>query len=183
MTTNEFDLAFERAYRSHAADVLAYCLRRTDAATAEDIAAETFTVAWRRRAILPSESLPWLLAVARRVLANHYRATKRGAELITQLGANAVAATQQLDESPPVLAALARLTEAEQEVLLLPAWEGLATAQAAEVVGCSAVAFRLRAMRARRRLRQALAELNQQDEPTPRATSTQHKAITAKEPW
>jgi hypothetical protein len=39
---------FERLFADHARDVLAYALRRTDAATVEDVVAEVFAVAWRR---------------------------------------------------------------------------------------------------------------------------------------
>ena len=38
---------FEELYRTHAGKVLAYPLRRTTAATADDVVAEVFLAAWR----------------------------------------------------------------------------------------------------------------------------------------
>jgi len=54
--------------------------------------------------------------------------------------------------------ALAGLSETEREVLLLSAWEELSSAEAARVLGCSATAYRIRLHRARRRLRERLAQ-------------------------
>ncbi|HWH19880.1 MAG TPA: sigma-70 family RNA polymerase sigma factor, partial [Solirubrobacterales bacterium] len=53
-------------------------------------------------------------------------------------------------------AALAKLEEAEREVLRLVAWEGLSTRDGAQVVGCSPGAFRVRLHRARRKLEREL---------------------------
>ena len=51
---------------------------------------------------------------------------------------------------PLVTSALRRLSPAEREVLLLVAWDDLTPAQGAETLGISAVAFRVRLLRARR---------------------------------
>ena len=67
-------------YVSHFDAVLGYALRRTDRAEdAADVTAETFLVAWRRLAHVPTgtETRPWLYGVARRVLANHRRGDHR----------------------------------------------------------------------------------------------------------
>ena len=65
---------FEALWRAHYADVFAFALRRLgDEAAAGDLAAETFTVAWRRFDFAPDHSRAWLLAIARRLLANHRR--------------------------------------------------------------------------------------------------------------
>ena len=54
-------------------------------------------------------------------------------------------------------AALAQLSDADRETLLLTAWEGLEPNEAAVSLGISAPAFRMRLTRARRRLRTAMA--------------------------
>ena len=65
--------------------------------------------------------------------------------------------------------AWARLSAAEQEVISLAVWEGLGSAQAGAVVGCSATAYRLRLSRARRALRRHLDEAT--SSASPRRTS------------
>jgi RNA polymerase sigma-70 factor, ECF subfamily len=80
-----FELLFERHRRS----VLGYALRRVDEpADAADVLAETFLVAWRRLGGVPEgdDARPWLLAVARRVLANQRRGERRRDSLAERLG-------------------------------------------------------------------------------------------------
>src|SRR6266540_1230 len=73
---SRFDVAFD----SHYLMVLAFAIRRMESrAEAEDVAAETFAVAWRRRDAMPDAPLPWLYAVALRVIANHRRSSRRRA--------------------------------------------------------------------------------------------------------
>ena len=45
---------------------------------ADEIAAETFLVAWRKFDALPSDPLPWLYGVARNVVARQYEAVAGG---------------------------------------------------------------------------------------------------------
>jgi RNA polymerase sigma-70 factor (ECF subfamily) len=67
---------FEALFRAHAGRVRSYVARRV-AEGRDDAVAETFTVAWRRLEDVPEDALPWLLGVARRVLANQGRAAQR----------------------------------------------------------------------------------------------------------
>jgi DNA-directed RNA polymerase specialized sigma24 family protein len=59
--------------------------------------------------------------------------------------------------------ALARLSPGDREALLLIGWEGLANDDAARVMGCSAVAFKVRLHRARRRLARLLDTADRAD--------------------
>ena len=59
--------------------------RRIGADEAEDVLAETFLVAWRRRDDVPDDALPWLYAVAGNVLRNRTRAQRRRAALSARL--------------------------------------------------------------------------------------------------
>lgn len=154
---------FERCFRAHYASVLVFAMRRlAGREAAEDAVAETFAVAWRRRDRIPEPALPWLYAVALRVIANQYRSNRRRRNLDVRLaheaGAGVPAAdpTEALGRRDAFFAAFARLGEGEREVLRLTAWEGLSTADAARVVGCSAGAFRVRLHRARRKLAKQL---------------------------
>jgi RNA polymerase sigma-70 factor (ECF subfamily) len=142
---------------AHTAAVLAYALRRTSRDDAADVVAETFLVAWRRLDDVDERSaLPWLYAVARRVLLSQQRATRRQQAIAERVAGGLPEASETAFGSPRVLEALAALSEAEREVLLLTAWEELSSAHAAKVLGCSATAYRIRLHRARKRLRERL---------------------------
>lgn len=81
------DDRFEALYARHFGDVLAYTLRRAPRALAQDATAETFLVVWRRLDDVPDNPLPWLLAVARKSLANQRRSAHRQHVLIERLAA------------------------------------------------------------------------------------------------
>ena len=124
--------------------------------------ADTFLVAWRRLDSLGEDPLPWLLGVARRVLANQHRAERRRGALTARLGS--VLPGPAPDWDPPaamsdeLAVAMVRLSPQEREALLLVAWEGLEPGRAARAAGCSAAAFRGRLHRARRHVAAALAD-------------------------
>lgn len=147
----------EALWASHQQQVHAYALRRTDPANADDVLAETFAVAWRRLGDVPDDALPFLLATARRVLANQRRGDQRRGALRDRLQADAVAAAPLLPDGA-LAAALGQLSQTDAELLLLIAWEGLSGAEAARVVGCAPATVHVRLHRARRRLARALAE-------------------------
>ena len=77
--------AFEELFTGHYWAVRAYVLRRVPAASAEDVLAETFLVAWRRLDSLAEDPLPWLFGVARRLMANQQRAERRRGALTARL--------------------------------------------------------------------------------------------------
>jgi RNA polymerase sigma-70 factor (ECF subfamily) len=153
-------------FTSHAADVYAFALRRTSRSAAQDAVSETFLVAWRRLDSVPETPKPWLLGVARRVLANQRRADRRQIALRTRMGSPPPNATEHdtaelADSAVPhsdstVLSALAALPAAERDAITLIAWDGLSADEAATVLGCSRAAFYVRVHRARRRLASAL---------------------------
>jgi RNA polymerase sigma-70 factor, ECF subfamily len=154
---------FDRLFAAHFDAVRAYAWRR-DPSTADDVAAETFLVAWRRLDAVPADSLPWLIGVARKVRLNVLRAERRRAALDARLGSVPAvpAAEHELSVSEDVRAALAALSERDREVVLLAAWEGLDTAGIARALGCSRANASLRLFRARKRLAALLS-----DDPAP----------------
>lgn len=161
----------EALFAQHAGVVRAYALRRIDPATADDVVSEVFVVAFRRLQDIPDDALPWLLATARRVLANHRRAAGRRAALTTQLGAiQAPASRDEIAGERELLRALASLSDRDREVLLLVAWEELDPVSAAVAVGCSRATFAVRLHRARRRLAAAIANSGRETELTMRPT-------------
>jgi RNA polymerase sigma-70 factor (ECF subfamily) len=130
---------FEALYRAHAGAVQTYVRRRAGVEGADDLLAEVFLVAWRRLDDVPEDPLPWLLGVARRVLANRRRGAWREAALRDRLSfesASAAAVVSGRSESArAVVRALGALREPDREALLLVAWEGLSPGQAARVLG------------------------------------------------
>lgn len=156
---------FDGLFRDHQRAVLAYTIRRTPTlADAEDAAAETFIVAWRKIESAPvTDALPWLYAVARRVLANQRRGTGRRERLAALLRVEDVPTPMRLgdEHDGPAFVALATLSSADQELLRLVAWEELGNQQIAEVLGISANAVAIRLHRARARFAAALAAIRQ----------------------
>jgi RNA polymerase sigma factor (sigma-70 family) len=150
------EIRFRDIYERHHESVTVYVRRRVAPDSVDDVVAETFLVCWRKLDQVPREPLPWLYAVARKTLANHYRASARpegAAESRAEEGFPAI-------EGDRVLArAFARLSEPDREVLRLVAWEHLSLRVAARVLGCSHVACRVRFHRARRRLASHLEQL------------------------
>lgn len=154
----------EELFRSHYAAVAAYARRRAPAESADDVVAETFLIAWRRLEHIPSESLPWLLGVARNVIGTQRRGALRRHALHLRLRSAAVETVQQpsVQGPGPVAAALRSLSEKDRETLTLIAWDGLRPIQAAAVVGESPSTFRVRLHRAKRRLRRSLEQHREQ---------------------
>ncbi|MCL2788162.1 MAG: RNA polymerase sigma factor [Micrococcales bacterium] len=156
--------AFAAMYRETYPRVLGYLLRRTGSvAEAEDLASETFAIAWKAA----HDDVPhpgWVFVTARNVLANHRRAAVRVSEL--QMRAEGELRTGRLPgfavprepvnaETQRLLAAMDLLPEAQRELLVAHYWDGLTGAECAQLAGCSPAATWIRLHRARR----ALAEL------------------------
>lgn len=154
---------FTELYDENYRRVLAYALSHTEPHTAEDVASETFLIAWRRLADIRDPALPWLLGVARNLLWKQrdggYRRralADRVAAMTTEDDLTAWDVAEHVVERDRALAAVAGLPERDLEVLALVTWHGLAPRDAATVVGCSTAAFFVRLHRARRRLARAL---------------------------
>jgi RNA polymerase sigma factor (sigma-70 family) len=153
---------FERVFDENLRAVYAYVLRRAGPGEADDAVAEVFLVAWRRIDHVPFDAKPWLLGVARRVLANQRRASARRASLHARTRSEAAAAPVERPDVPPVLRALGAVSARDREILMLVAWDGLSVEEAATVIGCSRGAAKVRFHRAKRRLARALAELEEE---------------------
>jgi len=156
---------FQAIFEAHQRQVLAYAIRRlSDPFDAEDVAAETFTIAWRRIALSPEpeKALPWLFGIARRVIANHRRSIVRRLRLALRFGSEIVQ-PQSLRPVSPAIEALMRLTADDQELLRLLAWEQLTQTEAAAVLGTSPNAVAIRLNRARHRFSEELAQIRHEE--------------------
>lgn len=157
--SHDHESRIEALFQRHAADVLAYATRRgATKAEAEDVLAETFLIAWRRVEDVPPDALPWLLGVARNILANQARSKRRRAAFMTRL--NIFAGLREAEYDPfdssllsdELREALTKLSDTDREALLLVAWEGLTHEEAAVVAGMTRKGFSRRVSRARLRL-------------------------------
>ncbi|WP_193106606.1 RNA polymerase sigma factor [Brachybacterium sp. FME24] len=156
-----FTALFDDAYT----DVLRFVRRRHGEDGAEDVVSDTFLTAWRRLDDLPTDhgnARAWLFGIARGTLANSRRGAHRRQALGIRLAAIEGSSAAPLDDSAALTIDLARawryLSATDQETLALAVLDGLTSAQAARVLSTTAVAFRLRLSRARRRLRRLVDE-------------------------
>jgi RNA polymerase sigma-70 factor (ECF subfamily) len=162
---NSRERRFEAFFRETYPRVLAFALRRSaDRSVAEEVAAETFLIAWRRLEAVPEEPLPWLLGTARNVLANQRRSTRRREAAGPQIALESIdlpdlatPVPEQVADRQAFARAFSTLRLRDREVLSLSAWEGLSPREAGQVMDCSPATFSLRLHRARGRLLKELA--------------------------
>lgn len=160
------DVWLGEVFERHAPALLAYARRRlASEEDADDVCAEVFAVAWRRRDVVPNPPLPWLYGVAANCVAHVARARARSVRLGERLAGQppgqgatdpATVVPQSLDARAQIAAALVALPESDAEVLRLWAWEQLEPSEIAQALGCSPGAARTRLHRAKDRLRVAL---------------------------
>ena len=161
MADAEAERRFERIYEAYHRQVYAYFRRRTDVLGAQDCAADTFLLAWRRLDRVPEGdgTLPWLYASARLVLANHNRASRRLGRLLARLAGSTVThppgpemEVLHLESDREVLDALGLLQPGDRELLRLAFWEEVPRQQLADVYHCAPHALTQRIQRAETRL-------------------------------
>jgi RNA polymerase sigma-70 factor (ECF subfamily) len=160
----EVERHFSELYEATAQDILGFLLRRCP--TPEDAAdclAETYAIAWDKRERIPAgpDARPWLFGVARNVMRRDRERDGRAGAAARDVS-NALATASSGAESPPeigesVRRALAELPAIDQEIITLIAWDGLTPTEVATVLEMSPNLVRVRAHRARARLRAALA--------------------------
>ena len=145
---------FEELFQHLAPEIHRYLRRRVDS-DADDVLAEVFVVAWRRRRDLPEVSLrkAWLYGVARRLIRAKARSAARSSATfaaVTQQGHDG--STSDEERESTVRRALDSLTAVDRDLITLTVWEGLPVAEAAFSLGMRPGAARVRLHRARKRL-------------------------------
>jgi RNA polymerase sigma-70 factor (ECF subfamily) len=161
------DAAFADVYDSIAPRVYAYLLRQTrEPASAADLLQQTLLQIHRNRGryLTDCAVLPWAFAIARRLLIDEIRRRKTDA----LWSARAVAEDDRLTATAPedevvsrelaarVSAELSRLPENQRVAFELLRMDGLSHDEAAQVLGTTVSAVKLRAFRAYSALRAAL---------------------------
>lgn len=153
---------FTEVHDRHFAEIYRYVAGRLGAQVAEDVAAETFLVAFDRRETFDparGELRAWLFGIATNLVSRHRRKEARHYRALSRLETprpaegheNRVVVAGQLGK------ALARLTSGERDVLLLVALADLGYAEVAEALGISPGTVGSRLTRARKKLAPVLA--------------------------
>lgn len=159
---DRFAVIFDR----HAATIHRYLARRVGADAAEDVLAETFLTAFRRRDRFDTargDARPWLYGIAATLLVDHLRREERQRRP-APFGPETHEHTAEVDDrvsaqsqQARLRTGLAQLPAAEREVLLLIAWEELSYAEVAEALDIPIGTVRSRLHRARQQIRLWLA--------------------------
>ena len=156
---------FARVFDRHFVAVHRYLARRVGRERADDLASQTFVVAFERRASFRAEAVsarPWLLGIATHLLLSHRRAERRLLDTLARAGSELAASPSHVDREPAetdwrLAAALAELDGDQRDVLLLVAWGELSYDEVAEVLQVPIGTVRSRLSRARAHLRARLA--------------------------
>lgn len=161
---------FAEIFDRHYPRIHGYVARRLGPALAEDVASETFLIAFDRRRRYDRShpgAAPWLFGIASNLIARHRRAELRRWRALARAGApgaveghdDRVAGRVDAHALRGRLAAvLAELPHRDREMLLLVAWGELSLEEARRALGIPAGTARSRLHRARRRTRAALAD-------------------------
>jgi RNA polymerase sigma-70 factor (ECF subfamily) len=162
------DAAFAAVYDKIAPRLYGYLLRQTrERARAEDLVQQTMLHIHRARArfIPGAEVTPWAFAIARRLLLDGVRRAKREGTLCADDPDSALAPGDAADDmvqarelAARITRILAKLPESQRVAFELLKQEGLSVAEAAEVLGTTQAAVKLRAHRAYEALRLALGD-------------------------
>ena len=153
---------FREVYRDYVGPIRAYLARRVPFGDVEDLAADVFAVAWKKRAsVTPGEELPWLYRIASFVVANYRRKERHRLDVLWLFHEpdTAPAADSFLETDPDLADAWKRLTSAQQELLALVIVEGLAIQDVALVMGTTPNALSIRLHRAKKQLADGLTKL------------------------
>ena len=164
--------SFDEAFAAEFAPLHRYLARRVGASAADDLAAETFVVAFRNWGKLDPERAvrPWLFGIAANVMRHHWRKERRMLRAYARTGVDPVFAedddaVERADASVRRLELaemLAALSRDEREILLLHAWAGLTDTEIAETLGLPIGTMKSRFSRTREKLRNQLGEVGQE---------------------
>lgn len=160
-----FALLFDR----HAGRLHRYVARRLGDGEADDIVAETFLVAFRRRGgydLSRPDALPWLYGIASNLIHRHRRTELSRYRTFARTGVlpdppegvaeRAVERVSAQSIGRRLAGAIAALPARDRDVLLLVAWAELTYGQVADALGLPVGTVRSRLNRARTKVRKAL---------------------------
>lgn len=160
--------AFAEIYDRHAGAIVRFLVRRVGG-DGEELLGDVFRIAFERRGAFDigrADAAPWLYGIAANLVAKHRRSAVRRARALARVErvrpgdeAERVVAMVDADRRwPEVTRLIAELPAGEREVVLLYAWEDLSYDQIAATLEIPVGTVRSRLNRARRRLRELVAD-------------------------
>lgn len=158
--------AFGEIYRQHMPAIYRFISYRVaDRQDAEDLTGKVFLRAWEALPRFEERQVAlsaWLYRIARNVVIDYYRTSRRQAPL-DEAAAEAIPGdegpdAEEMAEVAQVRAAVGQLPEEQQSVVLLRFVEGLGHAEVAEAMGKSEGACRMLQHRALKALARLLGE-------------------------
>lgn len=157
--------AFGKVFDRHARAIYRFAWRRVGTELAKDVTAETFSIAFERRAAFDptrGDVLPWLFGIATNLIRSHRRAERRQLRL-AWADREAVEVLDEIDErldaavaGPALARALSALRPDDRDALLLFAWTDLGYDGIAQALEIPAGTVGSRLSRARRIVRAEL---------------------------
>jgi RNA polymerase sigma factor (sigma-70 family) len=164
------EAAFGELFERHVQSLWNYCYRLTASRPlAEDLAAETFCIAWRKRnevKLINDSALPWLYTVAANLVRTEHRRSGRFLRALRKVPVEVVPDhADQVTEHMAnehrlrqVLGAVRQLPRSEHNAVELCLLGDVSIADAAELLGVTESTVRAQLSRARARLRAMLEE-------------------------
>ena len=162
---------FAEIYDRHAGAIVRFLVRRVGG-DGEELLGEVFRIAFERRDAFDvgrADAAPWLYGIAANLVAKHRRSAARRTRALARIDrqrpddeADRIVAMIDADRRwPEVTTLIARLPAGEREVVLLYAWEDLSYEQIATTLDIPVGTVRSRLNRARRRLREPVADVGE----------------------
>ncbi len=161
--------SFGEIFDRHFDRIHGYIQRQVGADMADDLASQTFLIAFDRRSSFDLEQTaarPWLFGIAANLVRGHLRDVRRRLKAYDRVGLDPAlddldGVEERADASVlrrRLATALAKLPAAELETLLLHAWAELSYGEVAEALGVPVGTVRSRLNRVRARLCDPLAD-------------------------
>ena len=164
MTRGQDAAVIDTLVRNNADDLLRYFQRRlTNDADAAEALGQLLLTAWKLRRRVPADPTQgrmWLFTTAHNVLRDSRRTLARRSAAVERLvnDMRVVSVPTLEDTGIDVRDALNRLPNEDAELVRLTYWDGLASHEAAAVLGINPSTARSRLSRAKQQLRTALEE-------------------------
>jgi RNA polymerase sigma factor (sigma-70 family) len=167
---------FADVYERHFTEIHRYIAGRLGRDVADDIAADTFVIALRKRDGFDASRgtvRAWLYGIATNLVARQQRAERRRYHALARAGARDLADGHEErvvswvaaeGHQPRLAAALARLSREERDVLLLVALADFSHEEISQALGIPYGTVGSRLSRARKKVRTALGQEGQIDE-------------------